>query len=86
MPIEQLADLAGYMDARTTMAVYRHQITTVVVPLPTESSTSGQLGLVVDAAKSETAICGWQLRSISRILPFDSTNLVIEIASTEWWQ
>ena len=30
VPIEQLADLAGHKDARTTMAVYRHQLGTVV--------------------------------------------------------
>ena len=30
VPIEQLADLAGHKDVRTTMAVYRHQISTVV--------------------------------------------------------
>ena len=30
VPIEQLADLAGHKDARTTMAVYRHQLSKVV--------------------------------------------------------
>ena len=30
VPIEQLADLAGHKDARTTMAVYRHQLGSVV--------------------------------------------------------
>jgi len=30
VPIEQLADLAGHKDARTTMVVYRHQINPVV--------------------------------------------------------
>lgn len=30
VPIEQLADLAGHKDARTTLAVYRHQLSTVV--------------------------------------------------------
>lgn len=30
VPNEQLADLAGHKDARTTMAVYRHQIAPVV--------------------------------------------------------
>lgn len=30
VPIEQLADLAGHKDARTTMAVYRHRVASVI--------------------------------------------------------